>query len=150
MTLKTLKAIPAMLSLLAASGGWAQLPPTFTSEDLLSLDRASDLQLSPDEKRIAFTIGTPDTKDNVIRSRIRILDVTAGRSTPAGDDIDGSNARWAADGRGFSCMKRSAMVSRRISIGRRPPPFRTCSVHAWPRMCVPSWTTGPCLTVAAP
>jgi dipeptidyl aminopeptidase/acylaminoacyl peptidase len=73
-----------------------------TVEDYLALKSVGDPQLSPDGKRVAYTVTDVSLKDNRGISRIWIADVTPGGAQPrpltAGPGSD-RQPRWSPDGR---------------------------------------------------
>jgi len=72
----------------------------FSPEDLLSLRRLSDMQLSPDGKTLLFSIKTPDYKTNKSSNDIFIVDLTTKKMTQVTDTEESeSNARWSIDGK---------------------------------------------------
>lgn len=96
-----------MLSLLAGSAALAQTgqpvadavrpSATFGARDVFSLSQASDVQISPDGKRIAYTRATGDIMIDGDRREIWLVDVASGQQTPLG--VAGSSRpRWSPDG----------------------------------------------------
>ena len=90
----------------AFAQGPAQQPPTpqaigpartFTPRDVFALSQASDVQVSPDGKRIAYTRATGDILTDGARREVWLIDVTSGRQSPLG--VAGSSRpRWSPDG----------------------------------------------------
>lgn len=74
----------------------------FTPADLLSLERLSEPQLSPDERFLTYAVSVPNVGANNFSSRIEILEVGSNRArtvgTNAGSD---SSPRWSPDGKGL-------------------------------------------------
>ena len=90
----------ALVVSLAASGVVsAQSPHTMTPLDLVSMDRVSDPQVSPDGRRVAYVISALDLEADRRRTDIWMVDVEGGSpqqltNHPAGD----FNPRWSPDG----------------------------------------------------
>ena len=69
-----------------------------TVTDLLSLQRVSDPQVSPDGARVLYTVGVPDVPGNRTARDIWLVTVATGEAkalTSSGRDSDG---RWSPDG----------------------------------------------------
>ncbi len=85
--------------LLAPGPGAAQTLGTMTPLDLVSMDRVSEPQVSPDGREIAFVVSALDLEADRRRSDIWLTSVDGGEprrltSHPAGD----FNPRWSPDG----------------------------------------------------
>ena len=96
-----------LLALLSGTAATAQVAPpvpeavgpsrVFTPRDVFSLAQATDPQISPDGKRIAYTRASGDIMIDGDRREIWLIDVASGRQTPLG--IAGSSRpRWSPDG----------------------------------------------------
>ncbi len=75
-----------------------------TFQDLISMHRISDVQISPDGKRVTYTVSTPDLAANHSMSDIWIAsagDGDARQLTRSGHD---SRARWAPDGKSIAFL----------------------------------------------
>ncbi|MEK6630775.1 MAG: hypothetical protein AABY89_08575, partial [Acidobacteriota bacterium] len=71
--------------------------PAWTSADHLKLKTVGEAQISPDGKRIAYTIQSNDRAGRT-RSQIWIWDVPAGTTARLGGERDtGANPRWSPD-----------------------------------------------------
>ena len=86
----------------AAAGTAADLRQPFTVQDMVRLERISDIAASPDGKRVAYTLRTTDMEANKGRTGIWLVD--AGKRAAAArrltDLAANSNAaEWSADGR---------------------------------------------------
>lgn len=74
---------------------------TFTVDDLLSIKRVSDPQLSPDGKWVTYTVGTPDLEKNKVVNHIWLVSSTPGgisRQLTDGEKGE-SRPRWSPDGK---------------------------------------------------
>ena len=89
----------------AAGNAAADRSQPFTVQDMVRLERISEIAASPDGKRVAYTLRTTDMEANKGRTGIWLVD--AGPRTPRGaaaqrlTDIaaNSSSAEWSADGR---------------------------------------------------
>ena len=72
---------------------------TYTIEDLLKVRRVGDPQISPDGKRVAFTIGDVNYGDNRIVTQIYTTSLEGGsiKQLTSGDSSS-SSPRWSPDG----------------------------------------------------
>ncbi len=87
----------------AAGSASADQSQPFTVQDLVRLERISEISASPDGKRVAYTVHSPDMEPNKARASIWLID-TAARVRPAPrrlTDISANSnaAEWSADGR---------------------------------------------------
>jgi len=86
----------------AAAGGAAGAPSQpFSVQDLVRLDRISEIAVSPDGKRVAYTLRTTDMEANKGRTAVWLTE-TGRRGVPRRltDLAANSNAaEWSADGR---------------------------------------------------
>ena len=72
--------------------------PTFQSSDLYRLRSVGDVQVSPDGKRIAYSVQNNDRPGRPY-SQVWILDLATGKSMRLGSDNEGaSGPRWSRDG----------------------------------------------------
>ncbi len=69
---------------------------TFTGSDLFNLEQASDPQISPDGRRIAYVRRTGDVMADRMASAIWLIDTATGQQTPLA--ATGSSPRWSPDG----------------------------------------------------
>lgn len=84
--------------LLFAAFGLAQ--QTFTAADMLSLQRLSDPNLSPDGRTVAFTVGTVDKPGNRVVNQIYTVRIDGtGLRQITNTTGSSSGARWSPDGR---------------------------------------------------
>ena len=97
-------AVMVVLAALAPAAHGAATPATqpFTVQDLVRLERMSDLAASPDGKHVAYTQRSADIEMNRARTAVWVIDA-AKRGAPAerlSDLSANSNApEWSADGR---------------------------------------------------
>ena len=68
----------------------------FTGSDLFNLEQASDPQISPDGRRIAYVRRTGDIMADRMASAIWLIDTATGQQTPLA--ATGSSPRWSPDG----------------------------------------------------
>lgn len=99
-----LAAVAMPAPLLAAP---AEAPnPIFTGSDLFNLEAASDAQISPDGRQVAYVRKSADVMSDKARSTIWLIDVASGEQRPlAAGTGDHMSPRWSPDG------KRLAYVS---------------------------------------
>jgi dipeptidyl aminopeptidase/acylaminoacyl peptidase len=74
----------------------------FSVQDLVRLDRISELAISPDGKRIAYTLRTADVESNKARTGIWVLETRRRNAAPVRlTDLaaNSNSAAWSADGR---------------------------------------------------
>ncbi len=96
--MRTISYVGTLGLLLAATAVTAQ-PRPMTTLDLVSIDRVSDPQVSPDGRRVAFVLSELDLEADGRRTDLWVTDVTGGTpqrltTDPAGD----FNPRWSPDG----------------------------------------------------
>lgn len=96
-------AAPSPAPSTAAARGSARTAPEtrFTGADLFDLALASDPQISPDGKRIAYVRRANDIMADRARSSIWLVDVATGAETPlsgSGPEGDAFAPRWSPDG----------------------------------------------------
>ena len=99
---KRLTGLTLALALMTAGAAAAQTPRTMTTRDLVSMDRVSDPQVSPDGRQVAFVLSEVDLDADRRRTDIWLVGVDGGdplrlTSDPAAD----FNPRWAPDGAGL-------------------------------------------------
>ncbi|WEN14158.1 S9 family peptidase [Rhodanobacter sp. AS-Z3] len=77
----------------------ASTTPSFQLSDLQKIVRLSEPQISPDGKRIAVVVSTPDFKTDKSKDEIDLVDVTSGkRRTLTWHREDLGSPRWSPDG----------------------------------------------------
>ena len=86
--------------ILFASFASAQTSGHYAVEDLLKIRRVGDPQISPDGKRVAFTIGDVDVDANRTVTQIYIMSSAGGEMKQlTGGASSSSSPRWSADGK---------------------------------------------------
>jgi len=84
-------------SILAAP---AEAPsPIFTGADLFALSRASDVQISPDGRQIAYVRLANDIMTDRSAASIWLIDVATGQQQPLVATGGASSPRWSPDGK---------------------------------------------------
>src|SRR5271169_5273765 len=86
----------------AAADTAAEAAQPFSVQDLVRLDRISEVAAAPDGKRVAYTLRTTDIEANKGRTAIWVLDVRKRDTAPARlTDLaaNSTSAQWSADGR---------------------------------------------------
>src|SRR4029079_4433991 len=99
-------AIAVLLSMSIASAGQAAGRP-ITANDLLSMERLSEPQLSPDGTRAIYTVAVPDLAANRMARNIWLVTLKTGEARPLTTTRRDGGAKWAPDGR------RIAFISQR-------------------------------------
>src|ERR1700722_18078724 len=86
----------------AASAGAAEHSQPFTVQDMVRLERLSEIAASPDGKRVVYTVRTTELEANKARNPIWMID-TGKRRAEAQRLTDlaanSNSAEWSADGR---------------------------------------------------
>ncbi len=78
---------------------------TLTIDDLLSIQSIRDVQVSPGEQWIAYTVSTIDTSKDKSSSRVWMVSSTGGDPIPmTAKDYSASRPRWSPDGKYLSFM----------------------------------------------
>jgi dipeptidyl aminopeptidase/acylaminoacyl peptidase len=86
----------------AVAAAPAEPATPFSIQDLVRMERVSELAAAPDGKRVVFTQRTTDLEANKGRTSVWLLDTTKRSATPQRltDGADNSNAaEWSGDGR---------------------------------------------------
>ncbi|MFO1469179.1 MAG: S9 family peptidase [Steroidobacteraceae bacterium] len=92
--------LPLLLCLAAGAAGAAAAPP-FTALDLVTLQRVSDPQVSPDGKRVVYVLRSTDLTANKGRKDLWTLDTGHRGAKPlqlTADPADDQAPQWSADG----------------------------------------------------
>ena len=94
-----------MIGTFGALGAGTVLAAPFTAQDLNTLARVSDPQVSPDGRYVVYTLRETDMEANRGRNDLWLLDLADGKSVPSPRRLtqhpaSDSSARWAADGSG--------------------------------------------------
>jgi dipeptidyl aminopeptidase/acylaminoacyl peptidase len=90
--------ISGLLTMLIATVVQAAGRP-ITSGDLLSMERLSEPQLSPDGTRAVYTVAVPDLQANRLARNIWLVSLKTGDVKPLTTTGRDSGAKWAPDGR---------------------------------------------------
>jgi dipeptidyl aminopeptidase/acylaminoacyl peptidase len=99
-----LAAMVAAFATAPCCGAQAQQKRAVTFNDLISMHRLSDPQISPDGKWVAFGVATPDIEANHLVKNVWVVAVSDGKArqlTVGGSD---ERARWAPDGKSISFL----------------------------------------------
>jgi len=134
-TLAWLALLCTAASAAAAGSAAADHAQPFTVQDLVRLERLSEIATSPDGKRVAYTLRTTDMEANKGRTGIWLAD-TAKRGADAQrlTDISANStaAEWSADGRFvyFLSNRSGSTQVWRVAAGTAPPRGRVQSVSA--------------------
>jgi dipeptidyl aminopeptidase/acylaminoacyl peptidase len=94
--------ILSLLSLVTAGELSAQPAAPFTAQDLVSLRRLTDPQVSPDSRQVAYVVRETDLAANKGRTDLWLLDLATPNTQPrrlTQHEANDSNPRWAPDGR---------------------------------------------------
>ncbi len=86
----------------ARAAAVAESQQAFTIQDLVRLDRLSEIAVSPDGKRIAYTLRTTDMEANKGRTAVWVLDTGRRNAAPVRlTDLaaNAGSASWSPDGR---------------------------------------------------
>lgn len=97
----TQRVVLAVFAFATAQMLLAQEGPPLTAQDLVSLRRLSDPQVSPDGRQVAYVLRETDIEANKGRTDLWLLDLTAQHAQPkrlAADAANESSPRWAPDG----------------------------------------------------
>ncbi len=89
-------------ALVAAADTAPEAAQPFSVQDLVRLDRISEIAAAPDGKRVAYTLRTTDIEANKARTAIWVLDVRKRDTAPVRlTDLaaNSTSAQWSADGR---------------------------------------------------
>jgi len=119
----------------AAGGESAEHSQPFTVQDLVRLDRVSELAASPDGRRVAYTLRTTEMEANKARTGIWLADTRKRAAAPLRlTDIAANStaAEWSADGRFiyFLSNRSGSMQVWRVAAGGPEPHGAARSVDA--------------------
>lgn len=101
-------AVSALLVLFSTAAFAAPRP--FTATDLVTLDRAGDPQLSPDERYVAYQLREVDYAANKGVHGLWLIDLTQKKATPrrlTARGTESNTPRWSSDGRLYFLSTRS-------------------------------------------
>jgi dipeptidyl aminopeptidase/acylaminoacyl peptidase len=80
-------------------------PRLLTVDDYFEIGEIGDPRISPDGRWIAYTVTTPDLKEDESRTRIWMVPAAGGTAVPlTAPDEDSSSPRWSPDGRVLGFM----------------------------------------------
>lgn len=110
------------LLLIAMCGSLMAAPRGFEVRDLVMLDRVSDPQVSPDGRRVAFTLRETDRDNAKGVSGIFLLDLTAPDTRPVrmtAMGMDSKSPRWSLGGEAlfFLSSRSGSMQVWRLDLG---------------------------------
>jgi dipeptidyl aminopeptidase/acylaminoacyl peptidase len=89
-----------LCALFVLTFSFANINAQFTINDLLKVRRVGDPQLSPDGKRVAFTIGDVNKEANRIVTQIYLISIDGGEPKQiTSGDRSSSQPRWSPDGK---------------------------------------------------
>src|SRR5436190_11440719 len=93
--------IIALLSLAAVASGKTTPPAkSFTIDDLMTMRRVGDPQISPDGRTVAYTITDTDKVANRRTTQIYLISVDGGEARQlTNEKVSSSAPRWSPDGR---------------------------------------------------
>jgi dipeptidyl aminopeptidase/acylaminoacyl peptidase len=91
--------IVGMLAVFSAKAQQAPARRAITFKDLISMQRVSDPQISPDGKWIAYTVATPDLDANRTLSNIWVVPAAGGQERQLTRGSSDERARWSPDGK---------------------------------------------------
>jgi dipeptidyl aminopeptidase/acylaminoacyl peptidase len=103
----------SLLTLATHAQGPANTTPTrsesasrraITFRDLISMHRLSDVQISPDGQRIAYTVATPDFDANRIPHDVWIVPTSGGEPRQITRDGTSERPRWSPDGKTIALL----------------------------------------------
>ena len=101
------RTLSALCALLCAAALGADAPRPLRFEQLARLQRLGGFSVSPDGKRVAFALGSPDVDANTTRSAIWLVDVDAAGSPPrrltSGENRD-ADPRFSPDGKSLAFL----------------------------------------------
>jgi dipeptidyl aminopeptidase/acylaminoacyl peptidase len=91
---------PAILAIAATCAGGAANAASFTAQDAVKIEYASDARISPDGKWVAYTITRNDLEKDTRRKQVWIAATDGSAELPmSGDDYSASSPRWSPDGK---------------------------------------------------
>ncbi len=71
-----------------------------TVDDYFRILEVDDAQISPEGKWVAYTVKTPDLKDDKNKTRVWMISTTGGTPIPlTAEDVSSEHARWSPDGK---------------------------------------------------
>jgi dipeptidyl aminopeptidase/acylaminoacyl peptidase len=99
------------------------LPP-FTVQDLVRLERISEVAVSPDGKHVAYTLRTTDMDANKGRTRIWLVETKRNATPMPQSDLsaNSNSAEWSADGRFIYYLSNRSGSTQvwRVALGSEP------------------------------
>jgi dipeptidyl aminopeptidase/acylaminoacyl peptidase len=111
---------------IATGGGAGDHSQPFTVQDLVRLERISEIAASPDGKHVAYTLRSTDMEANKGRTGIWLVDSTKrGADAQRLTDIaaNSSSAEWSSDGRYLYFLSNRSGMNQvwRVSTGGKAP-----------------------------
>src|ERR1700687_1392957 len=78
LTLRPLSLAFAALACVSAVQAQTPAKHAMTFDDLISMQRVSEPQISPDGRSVAYTVGTPEMESNRVARNIWVISTTSG------------------------------------------------------------------------
>jgi dipeptidyl aminopeptidase/acylaminoacyl peptidase len=112
-----LVALVAAVSDATAAGAQAAGKRAITFQDLISMHRLSDPQVSPDGQWVSYTVATPDFEANHLVKNIWIVAVAGGEPRQLTQGGSDERARWSPDGKSIAYLSSSDGTAEGFTIG---------------------------------
>src|SRR5512140_140862 len=99
------RALPLLLTLVVATGAFAQSKRAFTIEDLYRVRSIGDLSLSPDGRTLLYSVTTSDLPRAKRNTRVWMMDADGGNARELTHGDADSSARFSPDGRQIAFVR---------------------------------------------